>query len=358
MTEPAGPAPRARILVVDDDEMIVRMLRDILAADHDVLTASSGKQGQSLLERERLDAVVTDQMMPGVTGLELLREAIERQPDAVRILVTASDRIEDARDAINTARVSRFLTKPFRVLEVLEAVRGSLRERAYEQENRRLIGQLGERNRQLERALSEIQHQERRLEAVVLARTEELRRAVGVLEQLALRDPLTGLYNHRYFQEALSAEVARAARHGRKLSLLFLDVDLFKAYNDAHGHPAGDELLRNLARILTGTGDAPEIPIRGRASDVAARYGGEEFVVILPETEKDGAAVRAERLRAAVEAYPFPGREMHPSGRITVSIGVASYPEHAVSRQGLIEAADQALFRAKREGRNRVMIAP
>jgi len=209
----------------------------------------------------------------------------------------------------------------------------------------------------LERALSEVQDHERRLEHEVNAATAELRKAVEKLTELALRDGLTGLYNHRFFQEALTAELARSARHGRKVGLIFLDLDHFKNYNDMLGHPAGDELLIKLAKILTHTQANEEIAIRGRASDVAARYGGEEFVIILPETDRAGALVRAERLRACVESFPFASGSVQPGGKVTVSIGVSAYPEDAVTKQALVEAADQALLRAKREGRNRVYAA-
>jgi diguanylate cyclase (GGDEF)-like protein len=167
--------------------------------------------------------------------------------------------------------------------------------------------------------------------------------------EMAVRDGLTGLLNHRRLHERLQEELSRALRYHRPLSLLMIDVDYFKRYNDTYGHQRGDELLRQLAEILRRN---------IRQSDIAGRYGGEEFAVILPETDKQSAVVLAQRLCEVVASTPFPG---HPSGvpvRCTVSIGVASCPEDALTVSDLIAAADTALYRAKRFGKNRVVIAP
>src|SRR6185436_18122129 len=198
-----------------------------------------------------------------MSGIEVLLEASRVRPLAARIMMTASDRVGDASDAINVARVRRFVSKPFRPTELKSIVSGAVHEALLEAENRRLVSALGEKNRLLERALSEVQANEHRLETEVARRTAELQTLVARLEDQALRDGLTGLYNHRFFQEALTLEVARAARSGRPLSLLFIDVDHFKNYNDLCGHPAGDELLKTLARLLANTGDNPEFRIRG-----------------------------------------------------------------------------------------------
>ena len=310
-----------------------------------------------MLEGPQVDIILSDQMMPGMSGVEVLEASIKLQPQAVRILVTAGDRIENFQAAVNVARIHRFLVKPVRLLELEGVVAGALREHDLERENSRLVAELKDKNTLLERALSEVQDHERRLEHEVDSATSELRKAVDQLTELALRDGLTGLYNHRFFQEALTSELARAARHGRKVGLIFIDIDHFKNYNDMLGHPAGDELLIQLAKILMHTHGSEEIPIRGRVSDIAARYGGEEFVIILPETDRAGALVRAGRLRACVETFPFKRGEVQPGGKVTVSIGVSAYPEDALTKQAIIDSADEALLRAKREGRNRVYAA-
>lgn len=348
---------RPRVLIVDDEPAIREMLLAALKQEFEVRLAESGADALERLGAEPADAVLADQMMPGLTGIELLERVASSHPATARLLFTASDRVENVRDAVNRAHVHRFLDKPIRLGELREAIRGALREQGLEEENRRLLVEVKEKNALLQRALSEVQDHERRLQNEVESRTAELRAAMAELERLALRDGLTGLYNHRFFQEAVAAELARAARFGHQVGLVFLDVDHFKNYNDALGHPAGDELLRQLGRILTDTGEIPELHFHGRLTDIAARYGGEEFVLLLPQTDKRGTTVRAERLRATIEAFPFVGQEIQPGGTLTVSLGVAVFPDDAVTKQALIESADRALYRAKRGGRNRVRVA-
>lgn len=346
-----------RLLLVDDDAEIVRMLSDYLKRDFEIVTAADGAEGLAVLERQDVDAILADHMMPGLTGIQLLEKAAELRPNSIRVLLTASERIDELRDAINKARVHRFLNKPVRLLEVREMLQGALREQALEVQNLRLAAEVSQKNQLLTRALSELQDHERKLQQQVAEATASLRAANAELEKLALRDGLTGLYNHRYFQEALSAELARGARYGNPVGLVFLDVDHFKNYNDRLGHPAGDELLRQLARILTDTGDLPELRFRGRITDIAARYGGEEFVVLLPQTNKAGAVIRAQRLRESIDAFKFVDQHVQPGGSLTVSVGVAAFPDDAMVKDGLVSAADKALYAAKMAGRNRVYVA-
>lgn len=186
------------------------------------------------------------------------------------------------------------------------------------------------------------------LEQLVEARTQELKEANARLEKLAITDELTGLYNHRFFQETLRFESMRTDRKGGPLSLLMIDVDYFKKFNDTNGHPAGDKLLRSLAQLYQS---------QLRSIDIVARYGGEEFAIVLLDTNKSEAAQVAEKLRAAVAAQSFPGGETQPGGKISVSIGVATLPLDAQSAPELVVIADQALYRAKHSGRNKVCVA-
>ena len=174
---------------------------------------------------------------------------------------------------------------------------------------------------------------------------DELSELNDTLRTLATRDGLTGLYNHRFFRETLEQEMSRCRRHDRIFSLLFMDLDYFKQYNDTHGHLAGDELLATLAE---------EISKASRATTIIARYGGEEFVLLVPETDNAGARRYAERIRTLIEAYPFKGRQTQPSGKVTLSIGVATFPENGEDTTALLDYADQALYRAKESGRNTV----
>ncbi len=170
-------------------------------------------------------------------------------------------------------------------------------------------------------------------------------RLYGEKARLAVTDGLTGLYNHKHFQEALAAEAGRARRYGHPLSLVLVDIDHFKAYNDAWGHQAGDALLRSLARMLQAA---------ARQNDLVARYGGEEFVFLLPQADKRQALALAKRLCRSVERRLCPGEESLPGGRLTISLGVASLPEDVPHASELIACADRALYRAKHLGRNRV----
>lgn len=170
----------------------------------------------------------------------------------------------------------------------------------------------------------------------------------ALLARLATTDPVTGLYNRRYFDETLARELTRGLRARRPLSLLMADVDHFKAYNDRYGHAAGDQALRDVARIL---GHAT------RRGDTACRFGGEEFAVILPETDEVGALTFARRVAEAVERHRFPGSGPEPDVRLTISIGTATAPGDAREPADLVRAADLALYRAKALGRNRVVQA-
>ena len=162
-------------------------------------------------------------------------------------------------------------------------------------------------------------------------------------EHLSITDGLTSLYNHRHFQEQLEVEVKRAQRYDLNLSLIMIDLDHFKKFNDSYGHLEGDTLLRKIAQILKSS---------LRETDFVARYGGEEFAVILPETNKEGASIAAERIRRTVSEQTFG----EVGAKMTISLGVASYPDDACLRADLIKEADDALYRAKKEGRNRTCL--
>ena len=166
------------------------------------------------------------------------------------------------------------------------------------------------------------------------------------LEQLSITDGLTELYNHRHFQARLTVEIHRAERKCSSMGLLMIDIDNFKLYNDSFGHPMGDELLRKISGLIQEN-------VRG--FDIVSRYGGEEFAVILVDCSKDEATKIAERIRSAVEHYHFYGREKQPNGAVTISIGIAIYPE-IKTKANLIQYADRALYRAKKLGRNRVEV--
>jgi diguanylate cyclase (GGDEF)-like protein len=220
--------------------------------------------------------------------------------------------------------------------------------------NQRLVGVINVqhrypyRHRERERTLvSIIGHQVGgAIENAHLYRRAE--RMAQELQRAAFRDGLTDLFNHRYFQEAVEKEIARAAREHHPLSLILFDVDQFKTINDTHGHLCGDTVLKAIAnRLIEGS----------RSTDMVSRYGGEEFGMLLPETDLASAIIKAEACRSAVEATEIRAESSGDVIRVTVSLGVATYdPQRPVSKNTLLGAADAALYRSKCEGRNRVTV--
>jgi diguanylate cyclase (GGDEF)-like protein len=171
---------------------------------------------------------------------------------------------------------------------------------------------------------------------------QTLRRRLG---EMAHTDPLTGLSNRRQFESILQAELAALRRYGGHCAMAMIDVDFFKQYNDAHGHVAGDGLLKTLADVMRS---------QIRSADLLTRYGGEEFGLIMSQTPKAEALRTVERLRAVVEAYSFKDAQSQPGGRLTISAGLAAAPEDGVDVDSIIRRSDEALYAAKRNGRNRV----
>ncbi|MFQ5454825.1 MAG: diguanylate cyclase [Nitrospirota bacterium] len=181
--------------------------------------------------------------------------------------------------------------------------------------------------------------------STIAAMTIEKMKLLESTRFLATTDELTGLYNHRHFLEQLTVEVSRAVRYKHHVTLMMLDIDYFKEYNDTHGHLKGNDILEGIGSILKDV---------SREVDIVARYGGEEFSIILTETSKKKGSFLAERIRKRIEGFPFEGREKQPGKKLTVSIGIATYPDNASSPFELIEQADIALYKAKRSGKNKV----
>jgi diguanylate cyclase (GGDEF)-like protein len=165
--------------------------------------------------------------------------------------------------------------------------------------------------------------------------------------ELSITDQLTSVFNRRYFDRKLNEEVQAASRYGASVSMVILDIDHFKAFNDRNGHLAGDDALQRVAEVLMN---------KTRRVDTVARYGGEEFCVILPKIRKKNAFDVAEKLRKAVQNTRFPGEEGQPGGKLTISLGISAFPEDGAEPQALIDAADIALYHSKRTGRNRAIL--
>jgi len=340
--------PKEHILCVDDEEGILSALRQQLAArfghECEIEVAQSANDALEFIvelekDNEQLAVVIADQIMPGMKGVELLEEIHRRSPSTTKILLTGQAGLDAVVSAINRAGLNRYIPKPWEEPDLRLAVENLLRQFRLDRQNQQLLEDLAVRNSELER----LNHS---LEQAVGRRTRELAEANARLAQLAVTDGLTGLYNHRHFHERLALEVERLGRNGLPLALFMIDVDHFKKYNDDNGHPAGDEVLRQLARLLADG---------RRVNDFVARYGGEEFAVVLVDTPKLVAYQLAEKLRERVAEHSFPApRE---GGKLTVSVGIAAIPDDANDAEGLVRAADAALYQAKGAGRNRVVLA-
>jgi diguanylate cyclase (GGDEF)-like protein len=169
----------------------------------------------------------------------------------------------------------------------------------------------------------------------------------GHLKELSITDPLTGLFNRRYFDERFFEEIQRSKRHSLSFSLAMIDIDDFKLFNDTEGHLAGDEILKNIANIAKDS---------LRIIDVIARFGGEEFAVIMPQTDKDEAFMVTERIRKSIVEYLPRTWNVFPNDAITISIGIASFPSDGNDRKSLIRNADKALYTAKIKGKDRTVV--
>jgi diguanylate cyclase (GGDEF)-like protein/PAS domain S-box-containing protein len=189
--------------------------------------------------------------------------------------------------------------------------------------------------------------QEKEAERRIASYVSELEILNDRLAKLSITDELTQLYNVRHFRSLLEQEHARSTRYKSRYAVVFLDLDWFKNFNDKAGHLAGDKLLRELADVIKSC---------CRVTDSPVRYGGEEFLVLCPETDAGQARYLAERIRKTVETKAFAQREVQPGGKVSVSIGVAAFPEHGAEAEAIVKAADQALYVSKESGRNRVTL--
>lgn len=307
------------ILVVDDEANLRELLYEVLSdGGHQVTAVASAEEALMLFDHQAYPLVIANIRMPGMSGMDLLKQVKQKNADTQVIMMTGQTSLHSTVAALR-AGAADYLIKPFDQIEVVNyVINRTIEKILLLRDNKLLMTRLNKRNSDLDR----INH---------------------IIQELALKDGLTGLYNHRYFHEAIAVEHARASRYQREYSLLFVDIDRFKNYNDTHGHPQGDELLKTLAEIIAK---------RLRQSDIAARYGGEEFALILPETDRESALAAAHHLREFVAAYPFPGRECQADGKITVSLGLATFPHNGDEPRILIDKADQALHGAKKNGRN------
>jgi two-component system, cell cycle response regulator len=289
------------ILVVDDDPDIRETITAYLRiAGYNADSSENAEQALSVMKARKIDVVITDIIMNGMDGLEMTRR-IKENYDTDIIVTTGYTGSYSYEEAIGQG-ADDFVFKPFKLEELLLRLQRVLRERELTEERELMLRQLRE---------------------------------------LAITDGLTGLYNSRHFYHQIEGEINRYNRYGRPLSLLLIDIDHFKSYNDRHGHLEGDKILRETAQLIVSC---------LRNLDSAYRYGGEEFTVILPETDAEAAEYVAQRILAIVEekfrSYP-------DKSAITVSIGLTQYTK-GDSLTEFIRRADQAMYMAKNAGRNRL----
>lgn len=330
----------ARVLVVEDDHVVARVFETLLPR-HGYATevVSDAEQALRALATQPHDLLIADIVLPGISGIELLRRVKRRWPDLDVILMSAYADMESVLEALQEG-VYDYLVKPFEdINEVLHKVERALDKRRILLENKRLV-------RYLQQANSQIEGMNRELERQVADRTAELEEANLRLEQLTLTDDVTGLFNQRFLHSRLGEEFERARRYGHGLAVLMLDLDDFKQVNDSHDHLFGSRVLRRVGKILVSN---------VRSMDMVIRYGGDEFVVLLPHTKLDRAVQVAERLRSEVRGTNL-GDEGEPY-RVSTSVGVAAIGEtQAETAEELLRAADRALYLAKATGRNRVAV--
>jgi diguanylate cyclase (GGDEF)-like protein len=296
-----------KILVVDDEEIMRSFLRDVLSGeDYQVDVVPTGEEAIEEAGTKEYDLVITDIKMPGTNGMEVLREVKERSPKTEVVVMTAYASLESAVESMKLGAAD-YITKPFNIDQVRIVVAKTLEKRRLRQK----------------------------------AEDEEF------YKHLSRTDGLTNLYNQRFFHQLLESELSRAKRFRQSLCLLMLDIDNFKLYNDTHGHLAGNQALKQLAWIFKKS---------VRSCDMVARYGGEEFAIIAPQTDLEGGKILAARLNRLVREAIFDMEDALPRGRLTVSIGVSSFPDQAADERSLIERSDQALYQAKAQGRDRVCL--
>jgi two-component system cell cycle response regulator len=296
-----------KIAVVDDDPAIRRLVRLFLKrSGYDIVEFATGTEAREQLATIPWDLAILDRRLPDMDGVMLAQELKSNPEFKTRfvIMLTGEDEQEDKVQGLDLG-ADDYVTKPFQYPELLARIRA------------------GKRIVDLQKELLETNKR---------------------LERLSITDGLTNLYNHRFFQDELARAFEESARYLRPLSLAIVDLDFFKKVNDSYGHAIGDEVLKAVSKLFQES---------IRSTDLAARYGGEEFAMMMPETELDDGVKFAEKIRKLVEGTPV----VTPAGPIsvTVSIGVSTAPHPKIhAAKELVVAADKALYRAKRNGRNQV----
>ncbi len=313
-----------RVLLVDDQQMVAEAIRRMLAEEEDIEFHYTDKPMSAINLAIEIDAtiILQDLVMPEVDGMTLVRyyRANKKTADIPIIVLSSKEDPVIKSDAFYSG-ANDYLVKLPDKIELLARIRSHAKHYLMKMERDAAFLALREMQKQLEQTNAE-------------------------LERLSSLDGLTGLANRRIFDQTLDEELKRAARDGNPLSLVMIDIDFFKHYNDNYGHTGGDECLKQVASIIDG--------IASRPGDLVARYGGEEFAVILPSTDSAGAIKVCENLKQAINAAAIPHEHSDTAPHVTLSMGIASTTgDGASTAMDIIEKADKALYSAKEGGRNR-----
>ncbi|WP_438864255.1 diguanylate cyclase [Neptunicella sp.] len=292
----------AKILVVDDQPINIQVINQTLSADYNVFMATTGQQAIDFCLKTPPDLILMDVLMPGMSGLETCKKMKEQEPlQSIPIIFITGLQEQAEEDACWQAGGIDFITKPVNPVTLRNRVRAQL----------------------------------------------TLKFQTDLLRNMAYFDGLTGVYNRRYFNDYYARQVLTAQRLNQPLTILMIDIDYFKQFNDAYGHLAGDDCLANVAEAL-------HISLK-RPADLLARYGGEEFVAVLPDTDQQGAIHVAKLIQKNVEALAI-AHESSEFKQVTVSIGIAVSEPNQKHELPLTQLADEQLYQAKAAGRNQYKI--
>ncbi len=296
---------KPRIMVVDDEESFLKAMKGVLETyGYIVSTCLNAQDAIDKLKEEIYELVITDLKMPGISGVEFVQKAKKISPNSFLVVMTGFPSVQTAVECMKLGAAD-YLVKPFD-MEYLKII----------------------------------------VERTLYKRTLEKRAAErDYYEQISRMDGLTELYNHRFFHKLLDSEISRADRYKHNFSLLMIDVDDFKRLNDRYGHQTGDIVLKELASLFKSL---------ARKIDPVVRYGGEEFAIILSETAKEHGRIFGNRIVDSVASFKV--KELPQSETITISAGLAGYPDDAHTQEDLIKKADNALYKAKDTGKNTLCV--
>lgn len=296
-----------KILIVDDSKINIDILRELLDDRYELLVSLSGRRAIEILNSERVDIILLDILMPDMSGYDVCKVLKTQQNTKnIPIIFITANSDEESIDLAYEAGGIDYVTKPFKALELLARIKTQLN---------------------MQDLLADIEESHNQLKL------------------LASQDHMTKLYNRRYFSEISTTILDLAIRHQKKLSIVMIDIDKFKTINDTYGHHIGDSVIISLANTLKQL---------SRKSDIVCRFGGEEFVILLPETDANGAISIAQKIRQAVEENAV-SIENDQLLNFTISAGVSELdPKNEKHIQRVIQRADEALYEAKESGRNRV----